>query len=196
MLSIGDKALQMNKWLLIIVIIMLNNCASVMSPDGGPLDETPPIFLGTKPEILTSIRPEQKITIRLSEYLKESSIKNAIKVDAIHVGDVRYEFRGDKIDVWLPKELHDNTTYVLVLNTKLSDEHGVSIEKDISIPFTIDSIFDSSKIEGSVYGNFDQAAILLWIGKLNHESIASTSPDYVATTTDDFEYISMNKPLG
>jgi len=175
-------------FLILLIMISLNNCASVMSPEGGPLDENPPSLLGTQPEVLINIKSEQKITIRLSEYLKESSIKNAINIFPMHAGKVQYEFRGDKIDVWLPSDLSKDITYMIVLNTTLADEHGVAIKKDISIPFTSDFIFDSSVIQGTVYGDFDQAAVLLWRGIVDRESMLNTAPDYIANTTDDSEY--------
>ena len=178
-----------NKIFLILAIVMvLSNCASVMNPEGGPLDESPPSLVGTQPEILINVKPEQKITIRLSEYLKESSIKNAINIFPMHSDKIQYEFRGDKIDVWLPSNLSKNTTYMIVLNTTLADEHGVEIKTDISIPFTSDSVFDSSTIKGTVYGDFDHASILLWRGILDYESMLSTDPDYIANTTSDDSY--------
>ena len=70
----------MSRILLIIAIITLNNCASVRNPEGGPVDEIPPTLVSTNPQTLTSITPKQKVTIRFSEYLKESSIKNSIQV--------------------------------------------------------------------------------------------------------------------
>lgn len=175
-------------FLMLLIMISLNNCASVMSPEGGPLDENPPSLLGTQPEVLTNIKSQQRITIRLSEYLKESSVKNAINIFPMHAGKVQYEFRGDKIDVWLPSDLSKDTTYMIVLNTTLADEHGVVIKKDISIPFTSDLTFDSSVIKGTVYGDFDQAAVLLWRGIVDHKSMLNTDPDYIANITDDSEY--------
>ena len=70
----------MKSLLLLTAIMILSNCASVRSPEGGPVDEIPPALLGTNPEVLTNIKPEQKITIRFSEYLKESSLKSSLRV--------------------------------------------------------------------------------------------------------------------
>ena len=56
----------MSRILLIIAIIILNNCASVRNPEGGPVDEIPPTLISTNPQTLTSITPKQKVTIRFS----------------------------------------------------------------------------------------------------------------------------------
>ena len=174
----------MSRILLIIAIIILNNCASVRNPEGGPVDEIPPTLISTNPQILTSITPKQKVTIRFSEYLKESSIKNSIQVYPMDGEKIKYEFRGDKIDVMLPKNLNNEMTYIIMFDTGLLDEHSIPIKHDISIPFTMSSEFDTSKIEGHVYGDFDNSTILLWRGNLDRATMLDINPDYIANTND------------
>ena len=117
----------MSRILLIIAIIILNNCASVRNPEGGPVDEIPPTLVSTNPQTLTSITPKQKVTIRFSEYLKESSIKNSIQVYPMNGEKIKYEFRGDKIDVMLPENLNNEMTYIIMFDTGLLDEHSIPI---------------------------------------------------------------------
>ncbi len=172
--------------------MILSNCASVRSPEGGPLDDIPPTLLGTNPEVLTNIKPEQKVTLRFSEYLKESSLKNSFHVYPMDAGDIRHEFRGEKVDLWLPANLSSGITYTLIIDTGLADEHGISIDQDVSIPFTMDDTFMSSTIAGHVYGNTNRANILLWRGVLDHEAMLNNDPDYVANLTDNsytFDYL-------
>lgn len=179
----------MNRVLLIIAIIILNNCASVRNPEGGPVDEIPPTLISTNPQKLTSISSNQKVSIRFSEYLKESSIKNSIKVYPMVAERIRYEFRGDKIDVMLPENLNDDTTYMIVFDSSLSDEHSIPIDHDIMIPFTTSTELNSSKIEGHVYGDFNKSTILLWRGKIDYSTMLDTSPDYIANTNDENKFI-------
>ncbi|MDC3287883.1 Ig-like domain-containing protein [Candidatus Marinimicrobia bacterium] len=178
----------MSRILLIIAIIILNNCASVRNPEGGPVDKIPPTLVSTNPQTLTSITPKQKVTIRFSEYLKESSIKNSIQVYPMNGEKIKYEFRGDKIDVMLPKNLNNEMTYIIMFDTGLLDEHSIPIKHDISIPFTMSSEFDTSKIEGHVYGDFDNSTILLWRGNLDRATMLDTNPDYIANTNDDNKF--------
>jgi hypothetical protein len=178
----------MSRILLIIAIIILNNCASVRNPEGGPVDEIPPTLISTNPQTLTSITPKQKVTIRFSEYLKESAIKNSIQVYPMDGEKIKYEFRGDKIDVMLPENLNNDMTYMIMFDTGLLDEHSIPIEHDISIPFTMSTELDISKIEGYVYGDFDKSTILLWRGKLDRATMLDTDPDYIANTNDDNKF--------
>jgi hypothetical protein len=186
----------MSRILLIIAIIILNNCASVRNPEGGPVDEIPPTLVSTNPQTLTSITPKQKVTIRFSEYLKESSIKNSIQVYPMDGEKIKYEFRGDKIDVMLPENLNNDMTYMIMFDTGLLDEHSIPIEHDISIPFTKSSELDKSKIQGHVYGDFDKSTILLWRGKLDRATMLDTDPDYIANTNDDNKFTFNYLPEG
>ena len=178
----------MSRILLIIAIIILNNCASVRNPEGGPVDEIPPTLVSTNPQTLTSITPKQKVTIRFSEYLKESSIKNSIQVYPMNGEKIKYEFKGDKIDVMLPENLNYDMTYMIMFDSGLLDEHSIPIKHDISIPFTMSSEFDTSSIEGHVYGDFDNSTILLWRGNLDRATMLDTNPDYIANTNDDNKF--------
>jgi hypothetical protein len=186
----------MSRILLIIAIIILNNCASVRNPEGGPVDEIPPTLISTNPQTLTSITPKQKVTIRFSEYLKESAIKNSIQVYPMDGEKIKYEFRGDKIDVMLPENLNNDMTYMIMFDTGLLDEHSIPIEHDISIPFTKSSELDKSKIQGHVYGDFDKSTILLWRGKLDRATMLDTDPDYIANTNDDNKFTFNYLPEG
>ena len=69
-----------NKLFLLLAIIVINNCASVSTPQGGAIDAIPPELVSTTPKILTEINPTQKITIQFNEYLQEASLKKAIKI--------------------------------------------------------------------------------------------------------------------
>ena len=186
----------MSRILLIIAIITLNNCASVRNPEGGPIDEISPTLISTNPQTLTRITPKQKVTIRFSEYLKESSIKNSIQVYPMDGEKIKYEFRGDKIDVMLPENLNNKMTYMIMFDTGLLDEHSIPIEHDVSIPFTMSSELDTRSIEGHVYGDFDKSTILLWRGNLDRATMLDTDPDYIANTNDDNKFTFNYLPEG
>ena len=186
----------MSRILLIIAIIMLNNCASIRNPEGGPVDEISPTLISTNPQKLTSISPKQKVTIRFSEYLKESSIKNSIHLYPMNGEKIKYEFRGDKIDVILPENLNNEITYMIMFDTGLLDEHSIPIEHDISIPFTMSSALDTSKIEGHIYGDINKSTILLWRGNLDRATMLDTDPDYISNTNDDNKFTFNYLPEG
>ena len=168
-----------NKLFLLLTIIFINNCASVSAPKGGEIDAIPPGLVSTTPKILTEINPTQKITIQFNEYLQEASLKKAIKIFPTGDYDFKYEYKGDEIDFWIPSNLDTDTTYLLVFDTSLKDEHGVNITQDIVIPFSRDFVFHSGTIEGNIFGDFNTAFILLWLNNPNKAIMLNTAPDYI-----------------
>ena len=173
---------------LIIWVVFFASCASVSSPQGGDIDDIPPELNETSPKILTDIKPTQKITIEFNEYLDESSLKNAITIFPSGEYDFRYEYRGDKIDLWLPSNLEKDITYMIVFNTNLKDEHNVRLKKDIIIPFSRKAVFDSNTIQGNIFGDFNSAFILLWFNHLDIDVILNQPPDYVLNASSNSSY--------
>ena len=178
----------MSRLLLILFFLILSNCASVQSPKGGPIDEIPPTLMGVQPKELTNINPEEKITIRFSEFMKESSIKGSLKILPMNAADIRYEFKGDRIDLWLPKNLNANKTYLLMFDSNLMDEHGIAIKEDIVIPFTMNSEYDTAKIEGFIYGDIKKASVLLWLGLVSKDKMLNTPPDFIANMNEKNQF--------
>ena len=173
---------------IIIWVVFFASCASVSSPQGGDIDDIPPELNETSPKILTDIKPTQKITIEFNEYLDESSLKNAITIFPSGEYDFRYEYRGDKIDLWLPSNLEKDITYMIVFNTNLKDEHNVRLKKDIIIPFSRKAVFDSNTIQGNIFGDFNSAFILLWFNHLDKDVILNQPPDYVLNASSNSSY--------
>mgnify|MGYP001493221629 CR=1 FL=1 len=180
--------LSKNSTILIIWVIFFSSCASVSAPKGGEIDDIPPKLTETSPKILTDIKPTQKITIKFNEYLDESSLKNAITIFPRGDYDFSYEYRGDKIDLWLPSNLEKDITYMIVFNTNLKDEHNVRLTKDIIIPFSRKAVFDSNTIQGNIFGDFNSAFILLWFNHLDKDVMLNQPPDYVLNASSNSSY--------
>ena len=173
---------------LLIGVIYFIGCASVSAPQGGDIDDIPPKLTETSPKILTDIKSTQKISIQFNEYLDESSLKNAITIFPSGEYNFRYEYKGDSIDLWLPSDLDNDTTYMIVFNTNLKDEHGVRLKKDIIIPFSRKAFFDSNTIKGNIFGDFSSAFVLLWFNHLDKDIMLNQVPDYVLNVSSDSFY--------
>jgi len=188
MLLVGDKSPSFTLICLLIIVALFGGCASVSAPQGGDIDDIPPKLIETTPKILTDIKPTQKITISFNEYLEETSLKNAIKIFPNEEYDFRYEYKGDEIDLWLPSNIEKDITYMIVFNTNLKDEHGVRLKKDIIVPFSRESIFNSNTIKGNIFGDFSSVFILLWFNHLDKNTMLNQVPDYILNASSDTSY--------
>ena len=53
-----------------VAALLVAACASIGSPDGGPYDETPPVFLGSEPEPFALGVKDKRVTLDFDEFIK------------------------------------------------------------------------------------------------------------------------------
>ena len=175
----------------LLFIICLCSCASVKTPSGGDIDLFPPILEKTLPKDLTKLSPGQSITLFFNEYIQEQSLNKAIEIFPSINEKIQYEYKGNHIIVTIPKNLQDNKTYIMTLNSNFSDEHNVRLNEDIVIPFTLSNFINDGKISGEVHGSFKKPSILLWKDKISKEGMLKVKPDFIlsGSSTYNFDFL-------
>jgi hypothetical protein len=172
----------------LLLIIFLYSCASVMSPTGGDIDSVPPKLEKTLPSDLTGLSSGEKIILFFNEYIQEQSLKKAIEIFPSNNEKIKYEYKGNKIIVTLPSNLEREKTYIITLNSNFTDEHNVSLEEDIVIPFTLSNFINDGKINGEIYGSFTKPSILLWKDKIAKENMLNIDPDYILSGSKTYNF--------
>ena len=105
------------------------------------------------------------------------------------------QYKGKKLIIYLPDNLLDNQTYILLINRGLKDENGVSIDEGIQLAFSTGDIIDTSELSGRIF--FDgEASCLLWKIKdsTDQRDFFNRLPDYSIDANDkgfyNFNYLS------
>ena len=128
---------------ILTIIIFYNfiiiSCAAIKAPPGGPKDQTPPELIETIPVSGAVNFNGGKVELIFSEYLDKNSIYKAISVLPKFHNDPEIIFKGEKILIDFPRELLKNETYVISVNRKLRDEHGVSLAEGTLVAFSTGS---------------------------------------------------------
>ena len=186
---------QLNKIIPFICLLILSACASVKAPQGGPLDSEPPKLLSTSPTKLTNLEPGQQITVSFNEFIKEESLKNAIEIFPDINTKIDFEYHGKDVIITLPLNLEMKKTYVISLNSNLSDEQNVKLNENIIIPISCSSSIDQGTIKGQIFGSFTKPSVLLWRGIIDKGELVSKKPDYVISSSEQFsfDYLAINK---
>ena len=186
---------QLNKIIPFICLLILSACASVKAPQGGPLDSEPPKLLSTSPTKLTNLQPGQQITVSFNEFIKEESLKNAIEIFPDINTKIDFEYYGKDVIITLPLNLEMKKTYVISLNSNLSDEQNVKLNENIIIPISCSSSIDQGTIKGQIFGSFTKPSILLWKGIIDKDKLVSKKPDYVISSSEQFsfDYLAIDK---
>lgn len=179
---------QLNKILLALCLLVLFSCASVKAPQGGPLDSDPPKLKSTTPAILTNLNQGQQITLSFNEFIKEESLKNAIELFPTVNQQINFEYYGKEVIITLPSNLDKDKTYVISLNSNLSDEHNVKLNKNIVIPISLSNTINQAAIKGKIFGSYSKPSILLWKGMIDKNELLSKKPDYIISSSDKFSF--------
>ena len=175
---------QLNKILLALCLLVLFSCASVKAPQGGPLDSDPPKLKSTTPAILTNLNQGQQITLSFNEFIKEESLKNAIELFPTVNQKIDFEYYGKEVIITLPSNLDKDKTYVISLNSNLSDEQNVKLNDNIVIPISLSNSINQAAIKGKIFGSYSKPSILLWKGIIDKSELPSRNPDYVISSND------------
>ena len=179
---------QLNKITLYLCLLILFSCASVKAPQGGPLDSEPPKLISTSPAILTDLTQGQKITLSFNEFIKEKSLKNAIEIFPNIDQKIVFEYNGKDVVITLPSDLEKDKTYVISLNSNLSDEQNVKLNENIVIPISLSNSINQAAIKGQVFGSYSKPSILLWKGIIDNSELISKKPDYIISSSDKFSF--------
>ena len=177
-----------NKILLALCLLVLFSCASVKAPQGGPLDSDPPKLKSTSPTILTNLNQGQQITLSFNEFIKEESLKNAIELFPTVNQKIDFEYYGKEVIITLPSNLDKDKTYVISLNSNLSDEQNVKLNENIVIPISLSNSINQAAIKGKIFGSYSKPSILLWKGIIDKSELLSKKPDYIISSSDKFSF--------
>ena len=159
-----------------------------MSPGGGPKDLKPPLLISTSPVELVNIKDNQEISIIFDEYINEGSIKKSLSIFPKNQDGIDFSYEGKIIRVKIPSDLDPNMTYTINFNKNFSDENNVKINEDIVIPFSFSDNISSGKINGQIFGDFENVSILIWNGIFSGEIINDLKPDYVISANKQFSF--------
>ena len=177
-----------NKILLALCLLVLFSCASVKVPQGGPLDSEPPKLKSTSPTILTNLNQGQQITLFFNEFIKEESLKNTIELFPNVNQKIDFEYYGKEVIITLPSNLDKDKTYVISLNSNLSDEQHVKLNENIVIPISLSNSINQAAIKGKIFGSYSKPSILLWKGIIDKSELLSKKPDYIISSSDKFSF--------
>ena len=152
-----------------------SGCATVGSPGGGPVDQTPPTLVATSPEDGATNVTERTLRLAFSERISAGTAVRAVRVVPEGASPTRVRVRGDEIEIQFDS-LRAATTYVVTIGTELADERNVKLASPITVAFATGDQIDRGEIVGTVRDpNTGRGA-----GGLTVLAYASDTPDLAA----------------
>ena len=136
--------------LALVALLLMMGCASIGSPDGGPYDETPPVFVGSTPARGALNVKDGKVTLSFDEYIKLEKASEKIVVSPPQVQQPVIKTSGKKITVSIEDSLKENTTYTIDFNDAIVDNNEGNPLGDFAFAFSTGEVIDTLAVSGVV----------------------------------------------
>ena len=136
--------------LLATLTALVIGCASIGSPDGGPFDETPPVFLGSSPARGATGVKDAKVTLDFDEYIKLEKASEKVVVSPPQVQQPIIKTNGKKIVVSIEDSLKENTTYTIDFNDAIVDNNEGNPLGNFAFAFSTGDHIDTLAVSGTV----------------------------------------------
>ncbi|WP_373136398.1 Ig-like domain-containing protein [Bacteroides sp. HPS0048] len=134
----------------VTVIAALYSCASIGRPDGGPLDETPPHFIGSTPAAGALNNTKTKVSLSFDEFIKLEKANEKVVISPPQVQQPEIKASGKKISVNLLDSLKPNTTYTIDFSDAIVDNNEGNPLGNFAFTFSTGSAIDTMEVSGTL----------------------------------------------
>ena len=135
---------------LAIAGLLVVACASIGSPDGGPYDETPPLFLGSTPEHFALNVKDKRVSLEFDEFIKIEKAAEKVVISPPQIQHPEIKTNGKKVVVQLYDTLKASTTYSINFSDAIVDYNEGNPLGNFSFLFSTGDQIDTLAVSGTV----------------------------------------------
>lgn len=136
---------------LLMISIVLTNCAQELNPTGGERDKIPPKVVKTNPENETVNYTGQVLKFTFDEPIQKPDIKKDIFISPfVNRPKVTVSDNGKRMTLNLQEDLRSQTTYVITLNGIKDLRERNQIEEPYTLAFSTGDQLDSLELQGVI----------------------------------------------
>ncbi|MCS7004612.1 MAG: Ig-like domain-containing protein [Cytophagales bacterium] len=179
-------------FILWIIVLLTQRCASVVPPTGGPKDTIPPSLVVSKPAIRQLNYKEPKIILTFNEWIRENNLKKELLIAPIPSVNYSTKTRKKTFILTFDSLLEANTTYTFNFRNGICDVTENNPTKDNYLIFSTGNYIDSFSIGGKVAELLTQKpvenAVVMLFDKNDSLLVEGGKPLYVTETDKDGNY--------
>ena len=131
-------------------LLVFSACAIPQLPEGGPVDNVPPRIIETSPQNEAVNVDTRSIRIVFSEYIDQASFAQSVSITPEFDAPLEIRWRKKRVDIQFPDTLRSNTTYILTLDTNLSDVNRVKLTSPVILAFATGPRINRGTLAGQV----------------------------------------------
>ncbi len=144
-----------SKIIYIIFLLLLVACASIGTPDGGPYDEEPPVFLSSTPAMNSKNNIDKKIVLEFDENIKLENAFEKVVVSPPQLEMPEIKYNGKRITIELFDTLKPNTTYSVDFGDAVVDNNEGNPLENFAFVFSTGETVDTLGVSGTVLNAAD-----------------------------------------
>lgn len=134
---------------ILLVASVQYRCAQEVAPQGGKIDETPPVVKeATPPNESTHFKAKQ-IDIRFDEFIQNGSFAHTLTSPPMEPQPV-FKVQGKHLIIVLKNELRPNTTYTINFGDDIKNVTEGKVLQNFTYVFSTGDYIDSQRISGFV----------------------------------------------
>ncbi|NLB64436.1 MAG: Ig-like domain-containing protein [Fibrobacter sp.] len=131
--------------------LLIFSCATVVPPDGGPEDKSPPRILAVYPPPNSTDNPEElKIVLQFDEWISDPVPKGAVRISPPVAGRVLTEVKGNMLHISSNENLDSATTYTAVISNAIKDLRNNPLGQPYTLLFSTGPQLDTLEVSGWV----------------------------------------------
>ena len=123
-------------------------CANIGNPNGGPYDEDPPKYIGSRPAMNQLNFTGKKIEVLFDEYIAIENASENVIITPPQLQNPSIQAVGKKVVVELKDSLKENTTYTIDFTSSISDNNEKNTLDNFSFAFSTGDVLDTLQISG------------------------------------------------
>ena len=138
-----------------IIALITISCATVVPPNGGPIDTTAPYPVGMKPDNYSRNFNEKKAVIKFDEFVILDKLTQQMVVSPEMLEKPEVLIRGKKVIISIPDSLSENTTYTIFFGNAIVNYKENLPISNFEYVFSTGDEVDSLMLEGTAVKAFD-----------------------------------------
>ena len=135
-------------------VLLLNRCATVGSPSGGPKDIDPPKVVQFKPPNRSTEFEGKDIEIKFNEYLNLNNVNQELIISPPMNKKPIVRTKGKGIIIMLEDSLRNSTTYTLNFGNAITDLNEGNVLENFEYVLSTGKYIDSMSVVGNIVQAF------------------------------------------
>jgi len=168
----------------VIIYFLVNGCAKISSPSGGPIDKEPPFVVKSVPLNGSKNFKGKKIVITFNEYVTLDKINEKLMVSPPMESKPEVSLKGKSVVIGYEEILEDSTTYTFQFQDAIRDLNEGNTINNYQFVFSTGPVIDSLSVTGNVYQAYDlnppEATLVALYTHLDDSAFVNNIPAYIS----------------